>query len=609
MGTGLMSVSRDRDSANVIAQSRALQNQSVWAKTNGQTDIKHQSDIIINKTESKSESSEPKPESSESKFSINKGIDKKMPADLKLEITEKSNLRELRSFIKKHKMNVKTGRQHSKKSNWPQIYKHIVIEWKKRTIQNNTQLNINSVLKWTKNARITKTRKRRKTKSSQRNKVYKNWNTLKNETNTFEIFSDQKLTTSSIKIKLNEHLSKEFQNITDKCEIKRVSKKKWNITLVDKMSSKWAARVESISTKLHFDIENTTGRKWTKIKSNGKNKWCVKFIIKTSIGCETRVRELMKQAVGTAWETELTNMHIQPTRNKRKNRGQYSFTCRITTNRKSNLKNALQKVRGIRPSKTNKRGIRASKNRWRIRFTTDAIIRHLNDADKVLNIMKQEGFLDQNTNTAVHNMFEILNTDDDEQIDEVDSERLESANICQETMPKKHIMATQRNTMKIGCWNTANRLRKNIGKLETYCSDKKIQLLGITEVGITRPNCNKYEFFGKIESEKNGHHSLGFLVDPLIEKSVHHVTSEMPNTVSSEWAMLSSTKSEKNNTYIGLYYVPSSDKKSGNLTKRKKTLSSIRANVSYLRKNKGKNVKIILMGDFNIHIGRMCNAE
>ena len=38
-----------------------------------------------------------------------------MPADLKLEITEKSNLRELRSFIKKHKMNVKTGRQHSKK--------------------------------------------------------------------------------------------------------------------------------------------------------------------------------------------------------------------------------------------------------------------------------------------------------------------------------------------------------------------------------------------------------------------------------------------------------------------------------------------------------------
>ena len=83
----------------------------------------------------------------------------------------------------------------------------------------------------------------------------------------------------------------------------------------------------------------------------------------------------------------------------------------------------------------------------------------------------------------------------------------------------------------------------------------------------------------------------------------------MSNTVSSEWAMLSSTKSQKKNIYIGLYYVPSSDKKSGNLTKRKNTLSSIRSNIIYLRKNKDKNVKIILMGDFNIHIGRICNVE
>ena len=87
---------------------RVLQNQSVWPVQNDQTD----------ETESKSESSESKPESSESKSNNHN-----MVADLKLEISEKSNLKELKNFIKKHNLNVKYGRQHSKRSNWPQIYK------------------------------------------------------------------------------------------------------------------------------------------------------------------------------------------------------------------------------------------------------------------------------------------------------------------------------------------------------------------------------------------------------------------------------------------------------------------------------------------------------
>ena len=47
--------------------------------------------------------------------------------DLKLEITESSNLKEMRKFIRKHKLKVKTGGTHGKRSNWPQIFKNILI--------------------------------------------------------------------------------------------------------------------------------------------------------------------------------------------------------------------------------------------------------------------------------------------------------------------------------------------------------------------------------------------------------------------------------------------------------------------------------------------------
>ena len=57
---------------------------------------------------------------------------------------------------------------------------------------------------------------------------------MKNETNTFEIFSDHKLRETSIKTKINEHLTEEYQKITDKCVITRSSKKQWNIKLIDK---------------------------------------------------------------------------------------------------------------------------------------------------------------------------------------------------------------------------------------------------------------------------------------------------------------------------------------------------------------------------------------
>ena len=136
--------------------------------------------------------------------------------------------------------------------------------------------------------------------------------------------------------------------------------------------------------------------------------------------------------------------------------------------------------------------------------------------------------------------------------------------------------------------------------METYASDLGVKILGVTEVGKTRPDCKKYEFFGNISHEKKGHHSLGFLVDPTIYKSVHEVTHEMPNKTSNVWAMVKSNKSKKNNIYIGLYYVPSKSK--GNKNKRKLTLQSIRANIKHLRKTHGKNVRIIVMGDFNIHI-------
>ena len=138
--------------------------------------------------------------------------------------------------------------------------------------------------------------------------------------------------------------------------------------------------------------------------------------------------------------------------------------------------------------------------------------------------MKHEGFLETDTNTSVNNLFEILNETDDEKTEtndcECDSERENYDN-----EQKMHIIAKPRNTLKMGIWNTANRLEQNIGKLETYCRDQKIQLLGITEAGSTEPDCKKYKFIGKIKTEKKGHHSLGFLVDPQIEKSVHHITS------------------------------------------------------------------------------------
>ena len=64
----------------------------------------------------------------------------------------------------------------------------------------------------------------------------------------------------------------------------------------------------------------------------------------------------------------------------------------------------------------------------------------------------------------------------------------------------------------------------------------------------------------------------------------------MPNTISSVWAMLSSTQSQKKYVYVGLYYVPC--KGNGNTTKRTKTLQSIRTNIKYLWKTKGKMLKL-----------------
>ena len=92
MRNRLMSVSRERECANVIAHRRVLQNQSVWPVRNDQTDeTESKSEIIVNAEHTET--------------------------DLKLEITENSNLKEMRKYIRKHKLKgLKTLRQNSKKT-------------------------------------------------------------------------------------------------------------------------------------------------------------------------------------------------------------------------------------------------------------------------------------------------------------------------------------------------------------------------------------------------------------------------------------------------------------------------------------------------------------
>ena len=195
-------------------------------------------------------------------------------------------------------------------------------------------------------------------------------------------------------------------------------------------------------------------------------------------------------------------MKMQSVKNKTEKRGQYAFLCRINTNRPKNIKKALESVRRIRPRKSNKNYSRPSKNRWRIRFTKENVINNLNIQDKILKLVQSTGFLNEVTNTAVTNMFKALDNEDANSEPKNDSAVQKNKNLKEKGKSKKPIHTNKCNTIGIGCWNAANKLTKTIGEMETYVSDLGVKILGVTEVGKTRPDCKKYEFFGNVSHEK-----------------------------------------------------------------------------------------------------------
>ena len=76
-----------------------------------------------------------------------------------------------------------------------------------------------------------------------------------------------------------------------------------------------------------------------------------------------------------------------------------------------------------------------------------------------------------------------------------------------------------------------------------------------------------------------------------------------------QWILVRTHETDKKPIIIGNYYVPCDNTTPGNKTKRKSTIASIRSNVARIRSNWGDNCRIMLCGDFNLHMSKQDNDE
>ena len=428
----------------------------------------------------------------------------------------------------------------------------------------------------------------------------------------------KKVRNEDIKSEFERILSAELKPTIELLNMTKLSREAIQVSISSSMSEKlvWHLQNTKYSIPFHIKFQTQTYAESQDFRLPEDAKVKLTFCLRGPSDMEgyAKVRIKIAEVMGERWLETIASMIITPN-----TKVDHTYICKAWTYDPVRMARELHRVRAINNG--------SSKSRWRaVAYGRYRRARHLRNTDGSLKKMDithqnrygalrpENGTVADTNNTHpdrqaiidIHRRKEWLDDDDEIQEDNDIYDEIRKS-FAEGKSRLKEIKG-----IKVASFN-ADRIGEQDTEIEQYCMAENIHIMCIQETGETNkfnaPYFENYRWYSNVCETRRlkGHHSVGIMVRNTIK--VENITKKMPNPRCTVFVKVQTHESKKSGFVVGTYYIPCDNQTKGNKTKRGRVKSGIRSNVKYLRKQYGQDCKMLLCGDFNLHIGRKLEDE